>query len=320
MANIKLTPEELLSQGEMMENLRNEYEQLFSGVSNILEQTNENWSENLAHNFSGKIASAQKSFSGIVDMLQFGADAAKNSATSFQSIDESLSGKMSAEDKAKGYTAGGGGHSAAGGGGGAKGGGGGMGSRGGGGFRGGDESTADRLRKIQEKYENLPDWLKEKMAGVIGRDEKEIDLVLHVSSDLANGEISAETYKLGIDMLIKDNIKAKALKKAADIVVNRKGTTGQLMDISDHYGRLAVEAGRRGDWGEAFLNLGKQNLTGLGGILWGTGEVMGSLMAGAFETPVKAFQTIAGGLGYSGAAETIGNIGKGIESVLSIFK
>jgi len=81
-----------------------------------------------------------------------------------------------------------------------------------------------------------------------------------------------------------------------------------------------VEAGRRGDWGEAFVNLGKQNLTGLGGILWGTGEIMGNLVVDAFETPVKAVQTIVGGLGYTGASETIGNIGKGIESVLSVFK
>jgi len=225
-----------------------------------------------------------------------------------------LSGIMSAEDKAAAYTAGGGGHSAAGGGGGA------YGSRGGMGSRGRDESTADRLKKIQQKYEDLPDWLKEQIAGIIGRDEKEIDLLLRTSSDLSNGEINAKTLQLLADILIEDNTKAKALKNAMDIVVNRKGTTGQLMDISDHYGRLAVEAGRRGDWGEAFVNLGKQNLTGLGGILWGTGEIMGNLVVDAFETPVKAVQTIVGGLGYTGASETIGNIGKGIESVLSVFK
>ena len=314
MANIKLTPEELLSQGEMMENLRNEYEQLFFGVSNILEQTNENWSENLAHNFAGKIASAQKSFSGIVEMLQFGADAAKNSATSFQSIDESLSSKMSAEDKAAASTAGGGGHSAAGGGGGAYGSGDGMGSR------GGNESTGDTLRRIQQNYEDLPDWFKEQAAGIVGRDEKEIDLLLRTAADISNGEVNAKTLQLAADIVIKDSIKAKAIKNAIDIVVNRKGTTGQLMDISDHYGRLAVEAGHRGDLGEAFVNLGKQNLTGLGGILWGTGEIMGSLVVDAFETPVNAAQTIVGGLGYTGASETIGNIEKGIESILSVFK
>ena len=88
---IELTPEELIAQSEQMANLRTKYVNVFSGVSAILNDINGNWSENLAHNFSGKIATAQKSFEKIGDLLQVGSDAAKKHADGFQSLDETLS-------------------------------------------------------------------------------------------------------------------------------------------------------------------------------------------------------------------------------------
>lgn len=87
MKKIQLTPTELRAQAAEMTTLMGEYETLFASVTATLNNANSNWSANLSHNFTGKISAAQKSFSSIVDMLQFGANAAANSAESFENID-----------------------------------------------------------------------------------------------------------------------------------------------------------------------------------------------------------------------------------------
>lgn len=88
--NIKLTPELLQSQAVEMRALSEAYEELFGGVTKVLGAVNEEWSENLANNFASKIKSAQNSFLKVTGMLTAGADAAKNSAQVFESIDEAL--------------------------------------------------------------------------------------------------------------------------------------------------------------------------------------------------------------------------------------
>ena len=90
MSKVQLTPAELLSQGNEMEALKLQYEQLFQGVEGILNNTNANWSANLSNNFTDKIKAAQNSLRKIVEMLQFGAVAATSSANSFESIDSQL--------------------------------------------------------------------------------------------------------------------------------------------------------------------------------------------------------------------------------------
>ena len=89
-SRIILDPEVLLAQAGEMQNLTAEYEALFSKVTGTLNDTNNNWSELLAHNFAGKISSAQQSFASITELLSSGAAAAKNSATTMQSVDQSL--------------------------------------------------------------------------------------------------------------------------------------------------------------------------------------------------------------------------------------
>lgn len=91
MSKIKLSPSELKSQSLEMKSLMGEYEILFTNVTTVLKETNNNWSPLLSHNFSGKIDSAQNSFSAITEMLQFGSSAALNSAETFENIDSSLS-------------------------------------------------------------------------------------------------------------------------------------------------------------------------------------------------------------------------------------
>ena len=89
-SRIILDPETLLAQAGEMQSLTAEYESLFSKVTGTLNDTNNNWSELLAHNFAGKISSAQQSFASITELLSSGAAAAKNSATTLQSVDQSL--------------------------------------------------------------------------------------------------------------------------------------------------------------------------------------------------------------------------------------
>ena len=89
-SRIILDPETLLTQAGEMQSLTAEYESLFSKVMGTLNDTNNNWSELLAHNFAGKISSAQQSFASITELLASGAAAAKNSATTMQSVDQSL--------------------------------------------------------------------------------------------------------------------------------------------------------------------------------------------------------------------------------------
>lgn len=89
-SRIILDPETLLAQAGEMQSLTAEYESLFSKVTGTLNDTNNNWSELLAHNFAGKISSAQQSFASITELLASGAAVAKNSATTMQSVDQSL--------------------------------------------------------------------------------------------------------------------------------------------------------------------------------------------------------------------------------------
>lgn len=108
MAKIQLTPAELMSQGTEMEALKFQYENMFKGVENILNDTNSNWSENLSRNFSWKIKTAQNSFDKIIEMLQFGALAAQNSAATFENIDIQLAKVLGASEEPRGAGKGGG--------------------------------------------------------------------------------------------------------------------------------------------------------------------------------------------------------------------
>lgn len=79
-SDVIVTPEILAGQSAEMSSLMAEYESLFTSVSSLLTEINGSWSPNMANNFSGKIQSAQKSFSNVVGMLGNGAAAAKAAA------------------------------------------------------------------------------------------------------------------------------------------------------------------------------------------------------------------------------------------------
>lgn len=95
MPNPSLSPAELRNQAARMSSLMNDYDSLFSELVRILHTVNNNWSENLSNNFEGKISSAKQCCAVILDTLQFGIDAANQSADSFESIDIVLSNRLS---------------------------------------------------------------------------------------------------------------------------------------------------------------------------------------------------------------------------------
>jgi hypothetical protein len=102
---VQLTPSDLRAQAAEMAALRSSYEALFASVSSILSSSNDSWSPNLAHNFAGKITSAQKGFSGITDVLLWGQNAANSSAEGFESIDSALANALGAQETAAGAAA-----------------------------------------------------------------------------------------------------------------------------------------------------------------------------------------------------------------------
>lgn len=169
MKQIQITPAELRTQAAELNSLRAEYESLFSNLNSVLNRTNDAWSENLSHNFVGKISSTQKSCSSILEALQWGSTAATKSAESFETVDNTLANGLN------------GGEFGGGGGGGRIEGGETAPGSSGGGFRG-EESTGDTKAswwdKIKEKVNtgkemistgvaNAVDWTKGAVSTVV---------------------------------------------------------------------------------------------------------------------------------------------------------
>lgn len=161
MKQIQITPAELRTQAAELNSLRAEYESLFSNLNSVLNRTNDAWSENLSHNFVGKISSTQKSCSSILEALQWGSTAATKSAESFETVDNTLANGLNGNAASDGGSSAGGSN--------------------GGGFRG-EESTGDTKAswwdKIKEKVNtgkemistgvaNAVDWTKGAVSTVV---------------------------------------------------------------------------------------------------------------------------------------------------------
>lgn len=161
MKQIQITPAELRTQAAELNSLRAEYESLFSNLNSVLNRTNDAWSENLSHNFVGKISSTQKSCSSILEALQWGSTAATKSAESFETVDNTLANGLNGSAASDGGSSAGGSN--------------------GGGFRG-EESTGDTKAswwdKIKEKVNtgkeiistgvaNAVDWTKGAVSTVV---------------------------------------------------------------------------------------------------------------------------------------------------------
>ena len=90
-----LTPEVLLEQSQEMQSLCAAYETLFGNIMLDLSGINESWSDLLSNNFSGKIGSAQKTFSGALAMLRNSAGSTRAVAEAARELDELWSSRIS---------------------------------------------------------------------------------------------------------------------------------------------------------------------------------------------------------------------------------
>lgn len=183
MKQIQITPAELRTQAAELNSLRAEYESLFSNLNSVLNRTNDAWSENLSHNFVGKISSTQKSCSSILEALQWGSTAATKSAESFETIDNTLANGLN------------GGEFGGGGGGGRIEGGETAPGSSGGGFRG-EESTGDTKASWWDKIKEKVNTGKEKIStGVANAVDWTKGAVSTVVNDYKNKGVSWKIVK-----------------------------------------------------------------------------------------------------------------------------
>lgn len=90
----ELTPELLLEQSQEMFSLCSAFETLFGNITSDLNGINNSWSDLLSNNFSGKISSAQKAFSGTLVMLRNSASSAQMVAEAAQETDTEWASKI----------------------------------------------------------------------------------------------------------------------------------------------------------------------------------------------------------------------------------
>lgn len=194
MKQIQITPAELRTQAAELNSLRAEYESLFSNLNSVLNRTNDAWSENLSHNFVGKISSTQKSCSSILEALQWGSTAATKSAESFETIDNTLANGLNGNAASDGGSSAGGSN-----------GGGFRGGRikegktapgsSGGGFRG-EESTGDTKASWWDKIKEKVNTGKEKIStGVANAVDWTKGAVSTVVNDYKNKGVSWKIVK-----------------------------------------------------------------------------------------------------------------------------
>ena len=91
----ELTPELLMEQSQEMLRLRSDYENLFANISSDLRGMNNSWSDLLSNNFSAKISSTQRAFSGALAMLQNSATSARLVAEAARELDTTWASKIS---------------------------------------------------------------------------------------------------------------------------------------------------------------------------------------------------------------------------------
>lgn len=175
MKQIQITPAELRTQAAELNSLRAEYESLFSNLNSVLNRTNDAWSENLSHNFVGKISSTQKSCSSILEALQWGSTAATKSAESFETIDNTLANGLNGSAASDGGSSAGGSN--------------------GGGFRG-EESTGDTKASWWDKIKEKVNTGKEKIStGVANAVDWTKGAVSTVVNDYKNKGVSWKIVK-----------------------------------------------------------------------------------------------------------------------------
>lgn len=87
---IKLTPQELRTQSQALEQISEQYRSVLRNTDRVLKRVNGNWSYRLANNFATKIHSVSKASENLVTMLAQSAEAARSASESFTTVDAQL--------------------------------------------------------------------------------------------------------------------------------------------------------------------------------------------------------------------------------------
>lgn len=298
MADIKLTPEELMTQAQEMTSLQGEFESLFGQVSTALEGMNDSWSENLASNFAGKITAAQKTFTSVTNMLGNGALVASKSASTF-SEPENLLGILATA---------------------------------GGGLAG---AIPDSLKKLFEKdgiklksnssiltdkekqdvinmlppemrdaasqsknftkwlssnYDNLPDSCKKEIESSFSSDEKTL---ISITKDVLTGEADMDTLEKGAAYVTKSGIKGNVIRSAVEAGYNARDNAYFNQAYANAENEAAA-AMKKGDVGGTILGATKMIGAETGRFAYAFGDTLTNMAGYAIKSGgAKAVKTVS---------------------------
>lgn len=277
MGKIELTPSELLSQSNELSSLAERYESLFSNVSSVLNNVNTGWSEILSNNFEGKILSAQKRFSGIVNALNQGANVANTSATSFENVDSLLAKNILEGGTVVGAAA----ASVV------------------VGEKSAEEAIIEALNEylqmqegqyekaqevadfIRKYYDMLPDEIKEQL------DTGDLEFVLDLFEQDFDDWMSLDVDPAIVEKIAllcgQEDIYAKGLAKIYDMVVHPQGRWGEIRTTCDSLVDEATRLGNQGNYLEAIKTFGEACAIGCFGVLYGPFEVLSEVTADIAE-------------------------------------
>lgn len=270
---ILLSTAELLSQSAEMAALQAEYGTFFNEVHNVLNSVNESWSENLAHNFVGKITSANRSFTNLSELLQQGSRLAAYSAQNFSGADIAAAAFVSESvDGLAVGAAGGAGLGSGGGGGGSFGGGG----SGGGGFRGSEEQGAGglagakaNLEELERMYGELPE---ESRRLIEELSDKDMMTAYQITSDVLKGEADWDTLESFLKAAGVKGGKAggvvEGLKTCSE-VADENSIMHELEEERAYYSEAAADSFREGNIAEGIVNTAKSAGAGIVEIGYG---------------------------------------------------
>lgn len=299
MANIKLDPALLTSQSQQMNALAGEYQNLFSSVVATLKSMDDCWSEVLSANFTGKITTAQNSFSNVTELLQQGGQAAQLAATTLQDVDTALANIMSGKGSGNVSITGG------------------NGALGGGGSGGGRSSSSiwqqikdyfsdswdkagNAFKYLEELYGKLPEGVRNGIDKVIyatmGGSGK---AAIQITSDILTGDLSWDTLKTALTAMGTDNTEISVIVNGLKSVFQNE-TVKDLRASCDAYNQASIQAFMNGDI-----------VGGLENLASGFGAHMSAIGYGIADTVTEVGADLIQG--------TVGRVASGISGVTDVI-
>lgn len=305
MATIKLDPALLTSQSQQMNALAGEYQNLFSSVVATLKSMDDCWSEVLSANFSGKITTAQNSFSNVTELLQQGAQAAQLAATTFGDVDAALANVMNGNG---GGSSGGGDSSSS--------------SEGKGSiwqqikdfFKDSWDKAGNAFKYLEELYGKLPEGVRNAIDKLIyatmGGSGK---AAIQVTTDILTGDLGWDTLKTALTAMGTDSTEISVIVNGVKALFGNE-TVLALRESCNAYMDASIQAFVSGDIIGGFENLASgfgAHVSAIGyGIAETFTEVGADLIQGTVGRVVNGVTGVTDMIGEELSAlgcETLGN-------------